>query len=470
MNRETPSTYRGGAREEQAWREVGHTDVRPATSWLLVAVFVGAVFLAPVLSQMTGAPPGVEGVESAWAQLAGIPADVGVRLRGVEPGVVGAGPWVRTVEANRSVLARLEAFEDTLDRESRPGRDLRPPAQRVLSGWFGAGNERVYIGRDGWTFYRPDVESLTGPPLLDPRQLDRRVRAASEWETPPQPDPRPAIVEFHRALAERGITLVVVPTPVKPTVHPDRLARAYGASTVPVQNPSYRELFDDVRREGVVVFDPAEMLVAERVRTGRPQYFATDTHWRPEAMEAVARELAAMVKAQVALADRRDPGYRTQSREVRQLGDTAAMLDLPVGQSLYAPETAWIRRIVGRDGRPWRPDREADVLLLGDSFTNIFSLGTMGWGESAGLAEQLSYELRRPVDRIVQNDAGAHATRERLAQALREEPDRLNPVRVVIWQFAARELAFGDWRLLGSGLGAVVSSQIVTNRGQTPAP
>jgi hypothetical protein len=468
MTRDTPSAYRGGPREEQAWREVGHTDVRPATSWLLVVVFVGAAFLAPVLSQVTGASPGVEGVEGAWTHLAGIPADVASRLRGDDPGVAGAGPWVRTVEANRSVLSRLKAFEDTLDRESRPGRDLRPPAQRVLSAWFGAGNERVYIGRGGWTFYRPDVESLTGRPLLDARQLDRRVRAASEWEAPPQPDPRPAIVEFHRALAERGITLVVVPTPVKPTVHPERLARAYEASTTPVQNPSYRALFEDVRREGVIVFDPGETLVAERVRTGRPQYFATDTHWRPEAMEAVARELAAMVKAEVALPDGAEPGYRTQSREVRQLGDTVAMLDLPAGQSLYALETAWIRRIVDRDGRPWRPEREADVLLLGDSFTNIFSLGTMGWGESAGLAEQLSYELRRPVDRIVQNDAGAYATRERLGQALREEPDRLDTVRVVIWQFAARELAFGDWRLSGSGLGAVVYSRSVTKWGQTP--
>lgn len=110
------------------------------------------------------------------------------------------------------------------------------------------------------------------------------------------------------------------------------------------------------------------------------------------------------------------------------------------------------------------------MLLLGDSFTNIFSLGTMGWGEAAGLAEQLSYELQRPVDRFVQNDAGAYATRERLAQALREDPQRLDRVRVVVWQFAARELAFGDWRLSGSGLGAVVSSRIVTNRGQTPPP
>jgi alginate O-acetyltransferase complex protein AlgJ len=68
----------------------------------------------------------------------------------------------------------------------------------------------------------------------------------------------------------------------------------------------------------------------------------------------------------------------------------------------------------------------------------------MGWGEAAGLGEQLSFALQRPIDRIIQNDQGAHATRGLLAR----EPDRLDGKRVVIWQFAARELAFGDWKVI----------------------
>jgi alginate O-acetyltransferase complex protein AlgJ len=68
----------------------------------------------------------------------------------------------------------------------------------------------------------------------------------------------------------------------------------------------------------------------------------------------------------------------------------------------------------------------------------------LGWGTSAGFAEQLSYALRRPVDRLVQNDQGAFATRE----MLRREPDRLDGKRVVVYQFAVRELAFGDWKVI----------------------
>jgi hypothetical protein len=115
---------------------------------------------------------------------------------------------------------------------------------------------------------------------------------------------------------------------------------------------------------------------------------------------------------------------------------------------LYPPEEVDVRRVVLPDGSPWRPDRDADVLVLGDSFSNIYSLASMGWGEAAGLMEHLSLALARPVDRIVQNDEGAFATRARLRQEMAAGTDRLAGKRVVVYQFAARELAFGDWQLI----------------------
>src|SRR3970040_559590 len=49
--------------------------------------------------------------------------------------------------------------------------------------------------RDGWLFYRPDVEYLTGRPFLEPAQIQRRIRAAPEWTVPPVSDPRPALIQ-----------------------------------------------------------------------------------------------------------------------------------------------------------------------------------------------------------------------------------------------------------------------------------
>ena len=170
----------------------------------------------------------------------------------------------------------------------------------------------------------------------------------------------------------------------------------------------------------------------------------TDTHWRPEVMESVAAELAAFVRAQVALPEPVATQPVVERVEVENIGDTARMLDLPDDDTLFPPERVVLRRVLSEDGSPWRPTRGAPVLLLGDSFSNIYTLESMGWGTSAGFAEQLSDALALSLDRIIQNDAGAWATRD----LLRQDSARLEGVRVVIWQFAVRELSAGDWKIL----------------------
>jgi alginate O-acetyltransferase complex protein AlgJ len=134
--------------------------------------------------------------------------------------------------------------------------------------------------------------------------------------------------------------------------------------------------------------------------------------------------------------------------DVRNLGDVAVMMRLPSDQKLFPEQSVTIRQVLQPEGLPWQPDPNADVLLLGDSFTNIYSMAGMHWGESAGFAEQLSLVMQRPIDRIAQNDAGAHATRQTLARELARGERRLDGLRVVIWQFAIRELAVGDWKMI----------------------
>ena len=139
-------------------------------------------------------------------RLTGIPDQMAAAIQ-AEVGSGNSSLWKRALAANRAALSGLLDFENALEDESILGRTLRPPAQRVLSGWLGAGNERVYIGRDRWLFYRPDLEYLTSRGFLEPDVLRRRVAAASEWTALPKPDPRPAILEFHRQLAAHGIAL-----------------------------------------------------------------------------------------------------------------------------------------------------------------------------------------------------------------------------------------------------------------------
>jgi alginate O-acetyltransferase complex protein AlgJ len=427
-------------REEIARVEVGHTNVSPRLAGAMVGWFLLMLALLP-LAEGVGQLRARDAA-GPWLHLARLPDAINRRLATLAGDTRQPGAWSTLVTANRAVLEGLSAFETALEDQSEVGRALRPQTQRVLSGWLGAGNERVYVGRDGWLFYRPDVEYLTGRGFLEPRELERRIAAPAEYENPPQPDPRPAIRQFKRDLEARGIALVLMPTPVKPMIHPGQLA---GATPRHYNNASYQQFVGDMRRDGVLVFDPA---VAIGRASGAPHYLVADTHWRPGTMQRVAEALVAFLNEHVGLQPVASPGYRTERREAQQIGDTAAMLDLPPDQTLYPRERVTLRFVTDSAGDPWRSSRDADILLLGDSFTNMYSLATMGWGESAGLAEQLSYTLQRPVDRIVQNDQGAHATRGLLRGDMGGATDRLAGKRVVIWQFAARELAFGDWQLI----------------------
>jgi alginate O-acetyltransferase complex protein AlgJ len=312
----------------------------------------------------------------------------------------------------------------------------------VLTGKLGAGNEQVYLGRGTWLFYRPDVDYITGPPFLDPSQLRQRERVDRV-----QPDPVKAIVDFRNQLAARGIDLIAMPVPMKPGIDADKFSTR-AEVTAPLHNASFTEFKARLENAGVRVFDPGPSLI--RRKNGAPLYLESDTHWRPETMEFAAENLAALISPSTPAL--RAPLQLTE-KQIRGLGDIARMLRLPPLQNLYLPEKVTIREVLSANA-PWRPSKEADILLLGDSFSNIFSLDALGWGESAGFAEHLSRALGgRPLDCILRNSDAAYATREILSRDLARGRDRLAGKKLVVWEFAARELAFGDWKLLEMQLG-----------------
>jgi alginate O-acetyltransferase complex protein AlgJ len=344
----------------------------------------------------------------------------------------------------------MHQLEDGLERKSWLGAALLPGTQRVLTA-FGVGNEKVYLGRDRWLYYTPDVQYVTGFPFLERNVLERRRLGGQAWEDAPHPDPLPALVDFQRQLARRGIALLLVPTPLKPMIDPEPLAGSTVAA-LPLENPSWSAFVRRLDAAGLALFDPAPLLAQEKAaHGGQPQYLRTDTHWTPQAMDLVATRLAERLESLAPLDPPTGAGFFRQAQNVSNTGDLAVLLTLPQDHPLKEPERVTIQRVVTAEGRSWKPDPQAPVLLLGDSFTNIYSQSDLGWGTGAGLAEQLAYHLRRPVDRIALNSGGALNTRQRLAQDLATGNDRLAGKKVVIYQFAMRELAIGDWRVIGLG-------------------
>ena len=106
---------------------------------------------------------------------------------------------------------------------------LLPPAQYLLLKVFNVGNEQVIIGKDGHLFFSSCFNYLANPGFMRREQLKKRTL------TGVQPDPALAVIDFYRQLQERDIALVLVPTPVKPMIYPDKL----GGRPEPLNNRSF---------------------------------------------------------------------------------------------------------------------------------------------------------------------------------------------------------------------------------------
>src|SRR5438552_16554438 len=108
-------------------------------------------------------------------------------------------------------------------------------------------------------FYLTDVDHIIGPIFLNPIRMIHRLQASRV-----QPDPIKAIVDFRNQLAARGIDLVVVPVPVKPSTEGEMLAvsnatRSQASGALP--SPSFNEFKARLIRENVRMFEPAPFLI-----------------------------------------------------------------------------------------------------------------------------------------------------------------------------------------------------------------
>jgi len=358
--------------------------------------------------------------------------------------------WVPVVELFRKgdqpVTAHLKAYEDRLDKaEFRDG--PRRLVQKALTSTLREGNTKTVIGKDGWLFFRPALDGLTGYGPLAPEPDS----VAKDPNRPPWSGPKDAIETFARQLDGFGVELILVPIPVKPMIYPEFIAgdRFDG----PVRHRDAEAFYAELARQpNVTVVDLADEFWAMKADT--PVFLRQDTHWTPGAMEAAAKRIAATLRERPWFAELgADPArFVPGEPEIRaSIGDLVEKLDvLPVGdpnvpQAGFDLEEARVRPVLD-NATAMAPvgDPESPVVLLGDSFTNIYSrAGDLNWGEGAGLGEHLARELGLPVDVIAINGQAATGVRERLAER-RGSALAMRRKKAVVWAVAARDLFLSE--------------------------
>ncbi len=336
----------------------------------------------------------------------------------------------------------LRAYEEALEQRSWLVRQARrhwaPAVDRVLR----RGGGRVLPGRRNWLFYRDAVRYVAAPPFDSPRA--RRLLGLPAGDGP---GPLAAIRGFHRQLTERGIELLVVPVPVKATLHPERLWPSAPAGALP-NNPAFAGFLRALEEAGVSVVDPTAELLRLKQR-GAPAFLPRDTHWTPEGMRFTAGAVVRRIEQLGLLAELAEERRAFDHRRVRFSGDGDLVKMLPYGPAggLFRPLQLTLDQVIAtRRHRSPTGGAEAPVLLLGDSLTGAFSDEDLGLGRRGGFAEHLADLLRLPVDVIAMPGGGASRARQTLAL----RPEGLAGKRLVIWQLTQRDLLFArdGWHLV----------------------
>ncbi len=285
------------------------------------------------------------------------------------------------------------------------------------------------VEREGELFYLPDIEHLIGKGFLR-RGGEVGANLGSDFGGENRNrDVISAVLGFRSALEEVGVDLVVMVTPSK-----GMMMSGLESGRV-LRNSDFESFRKVLERSGVVIYDPVPILVDRFDGRAGDVFLQGDSHWTPEAMKVVSEDLSGLLKSNWEVSRDPDFHYRSISQVVENVGDLASMIGLEQSEKVMANSIE-----VEGLGEGW----VSEVLLLGDSFCNIYSEVGMGWGEGAGFREHLSVGIGAKVDCVARNGDGAYSSR----LALRENPGLLEGKKVVVWQFAARELSSGDWRVL----------------------
>ncbi len=357
----------------------------------------------------------------------------------------------------------LRAFEKKVEDENALVLKLRPQYQLAVWNLFSDPGEKVVLGSDcnteyqncgkrpgRWLFYRQDVEFLVQPSPLD-------IRAAK------LDNPVEAILRFRSQLKTKGVELLVVIVPGKPSIYPERLSKVSPDSAVESHG---KKILDSLSRLGLFTVDLYTPFLAAKKYDERfgPLYLDDDTHWTPRGAELAAAVIAGSVLylKSSGLVDLGDESVRyvPDDSTADRMGDIGEMSGLNVhgifkpqqvtGHVVYQQamdERILASRLLDVDDSvaleidttrtPFKDDfRKAKILILGDSFSRIYQTDAP---VNAGWIAHFARNISRPVSSIVSDGGASTLVREKLAR----KAGVLKGKKLLIWEFVERDLRFG---------------------------
>jgi hypothetical protein len=331
------------------------------------------------------------------------------------------GEWPQALDVFRQAptAANLRAFERDTERASVLAAFVRPWVQSLRFILLRDPGEKTILGSGGWLFYRPDVQYL-----IEPFRFDDSAAATN---------PVAAIVRFRDQLASRGIRLLVIPIPAKPSIYPELLSLRPVASGALRQSHT-QELLAHLRERGVETVDLLDPLTRWHLQGAG--FLKRDTHWSATAARRAAELVAERIRA-LAPDVAGSAEFISRPVSIYRRGDLVRMMEAPQLDSRFPAEAVLCEQVFSRrTGELYADDAHSPVLVLGDSYLRMYQTDEP---KAAGFIAHVARELHTPLTSIV-NDGGASTlVRRQLARS----PDLLDGKKLVIWEFVERDIRFG---------------------------
>ena len=275
-----------------------------------------------------------------------------------------------------------------------------------------APDERMYQGYDGWLFFLHEL----GKPLILLEQGDFAA-------------------ELGRALATRGVALVVMPIPIRTLVRPKFVYPedpTQARFSLPDAEARYESFLEVVRDAGFAVVNVVGAARKYELQGGLT-FYRRDVHWTPEGAAALAREVAKVVRQVV-----KTPLPYTQF-EFKRIEDRMYIGSFLGNWLFSACGYALPPEPVGRyqATRPQGVVGPSDVVLAGSSYsTNAFTYNA------------LSVALQSEVSDF---SIGAGGAQLALESYFSSDEYVADPPQVLVWEFPT----------FASGLGETVQRELI---------
>jgi hypothetical protein len=299
-----------------------------------------------------------------------------------------------------------------------------------------AGESSVVRGVSGWLFLKEELQHLAAG-----RFWGEDAANASRAKNKKYPDPLPAILAYNKLLAEKGITLYLMPVPPKALVYSEMLADGVDPAIAGEDQQLYEEFFSLLEKNGVKTIDLLPTLLQNSSKA--KLYCKTDSHYSGLGLVYFAKAAAQQLSKQSWYQGIAKTGFVRDTRKISIKGDLQQML----GEEGPGEELQLSVVSLKDSQEPLQSNPKSPVILLGDSHTLVFSAGGDLHAKGAGLFDNLSAELGFAVDLLGVRGSGITPARIQLYQRSKKDADYLKGKKALIWCFAARDFSgTGGWR------------------------